>query len=95
MGPRGDAVLEFDDSVGQILAALDRLGLRENTLVILTSDNGPVLDDGYRDQANEQLGSHRPAGVLRGGKYSLFEGGTRVPMIVRWPARVVAELRQR
>ena len=54
----------------------------------MTSDNGPVVDDGYRDQAVEKLGSHRPAGPLRGGKYSAFEAGTRVPFIVRWPARV-------
>lgn len=88
MGPRGDAILEFDDNVGTILAALDRLGLKENTLVILSSDNGPVVDDGYKDDAVEKLGSHKPAGPLRGGKYSAFEGGTRVPFVVRWPAKV-------
>ena len=57
-------------------------------LVILTSDNGPVVDDGYRDGAVKGLGGHRPAGPYRGGKYSKFEGGTRVPFVVRWPARV-------
>lgn len=88
MGPRGDAILEFDDNVGTILAALDRLGLKENTLVLLSSDNGPVVDDGYKDDAVEKLGDHKPAGPLRGGKYSAFEGGTRVPFIIRWPARV-------
>lgn len=88
MGLRGDAILEFDWQVGQILDALDRFKLSENTLVILSSDNGPVIDDGYKDEAREKLGSHKPAGPLRGGKYSLFEGGTRVPFIVRWPARV-------
>ena len=88
MGPRGDAILEFDWSVGEVLAALDRLGLAEHTLVIVTSDNGPVVDDGYVDQAVEKLGAHRPGGPLRGGKYSAFVAGTRVPFLLRWPARV-------
>ena len=88
MGPRGDAIAEFDDTVGQVLSALEKSGLEKNTIVILTSDNGPVLDDGYRDGAVEKLGAHRPAGPWRGGKYSLFEAGTRVPFIVRWPGHV-------
>lgn len=88
MGPRGDAILQLDWSVGEILGALDRHGLARNTLVIFSSDNGPVIDDGYRDQAVEKLGDHRPAGPWRGGKYSNFEGGTRVPFFVRWPERV-------
>ena len=88
MGPRGDAIVEFDWSVGEVLRALDERGLADNTLVILTSDNGPVLDDGYRDDAVARQGDHRPAGPHRGGKYSKFEGGTRVPMVVRWPGRV-------
>jgi arylsulfatase A-like enzyme len=88
LGVRGDVILEFDWCVGEILAALEKNGLAENTLVILSSDNGPVVDDGYRDGAREKLGDHRPAGPLRGGKYSIFEGGTRVPFIVRWPGRV-------
>ncbi len=88
MGPRGDAIVQADWAVGQVLGALDRLKLTGDTLVIFTSDNGPVVDDGYQDRAVELLGSHRPAGDLRGGKYSLFEGGTRVPFIVRWPAAV-------
>jgi arylsulfatase A-like enzyme len=89
MGPRGDAILQADWCVGQIIETLDRLGIAENTLVILTSDNGPVVDDGYQDDAVKKLGSHRPAGPLRGGKYSAFEGGTRVPFIVRWPGHVM------
>jgi len=55
---------------------------------VFTSDNGPVLDDGYRDQAVEKLGGHRPAGGLRGGKYSAYDAGTRVPFILRWSDRV-------
>jgi arylsulfatase A-like enzyme len=88
MGPRGDAIVQFDDSVGEILKALDRLKLADDTLIILSSDNGPVVDDGYRDNAVERLGSHRPAGIWRGGKYTTFEGGTRLPFLVRWPRRV-------
>jgi arylsulfatase A-like enzyme len=88
LGPRGDAILEFDWSVGEILSALDRNGLAKDTLVILSSDNGPVVDDGYQDEAVTRLGDHRPSGPLRGGKYSSFEGGTRVPFVVRWPAEV-------
>jgi arylsulfatase A-like enzyme len=84
MGPRGDAILEFDWSVGEILNCLDNLNISKNTLVILTSDNGPVVDDGYMDQAAELLDGHTPAGPLRGGKYSLFDGGTRVLFVTRW-----------
>ena len=86
MGLRGDAIVQFDWSVGEIVRALEEQGLLENTLIILTSDNGPVLDDGYVDQAEELVGDHSPTGGLRGGKYSAFEGGTRVPFIVHWPA---------
>lgn len=88
MGPRGDAIAEFDWSVGEILETLKRLGLDENTMVILSSDNGPVVDDGYQDQAVERLGDHKPAGPLRGGKYSAFEAGTRLPFIIRWPEKI-------
>ena len=88
LGPRGDAILEADWSAGQIIEALDRLKLTNNTLVIFTSDNGPVVDDGYKDEAKEKLGNHRPSGPFRGGKYSTFEAGTRVPFIVRWPGHV-------
>jgi len=88
MGPRGDAILQFDWTVGEIMTALDRLKLAQDTLVILSSDNGPVVDDGYQDGAAAGLGAHRPTGPLRGGKYSNFEAGTRVPFLVRWPARV-------
>lgn len=88
MGPRGDAIAEFDWSVGQIIETLERLNLTENTIIILSSDNGPVVDDGYKDQAVELLGDHKPAGTLRGGKYSAFEAGTRIPFIVSWPGKV-------
>lgn len=85
LGYRGDAILQLDFAVGQILKTLDYLGLSKNTIVIFSSDNGPVLDDGYEDGAVEQLNGHTPAGPLSGGKYSIFEGGTRMPLIIRWP----------
>lgn len=85
LGPRGDVIAELDWCVGELLKTLEELGLRENTLVIFSSDNGPVLDDGYQDRAPELTGDHRPAGPLRGGKYSRFDGGTRVPFILSWP----------
>lgn len=88
MGPRGDAIAELDWCAGQVLDKLEQLGLAENTLVMFSSDNGPVVDDGYKDQAAEKLGAHKPAGDWRGGKYSIFEGGTRIPFMLRWPARV-------
>ena len=91
MGPRGDAILQFDWSVGQVLDALERNGLLDNTIVIITSDNGPVIDDGYKDQAVELLGDHNPRGPLRGGKYSAYEAGTRVPFLLSWPKDGVAK----
>lgn len=90
MGPRGDAIAQMDWSVGEILKTLDRLKLSKNTLIIFTSDNGPVVDDGYKDQAKEKIGNHKPAGLFRGSKYSAYEAGTRVPFIVSWPAKVKA-----
>lgn len=90
-GLRGDAILQLDWTVGQVLEALKKNGLEQKTLVIFTSDNGPVLDDGYHDQANELLGKQDPNGPYRAGKYSAFEGGTRVPFLVRWPAKIAAD----
>jgi len=88
LGPRGDAVLEADWCVGEIMRKLKEDGLLDNTLVIFSSDNGPVLNDGYYDQAAELNGTHTPWGPFRGGKYSLLEAGTRVPFIVSWPGHV-------
>ena len=88
LGPRGDAIAEMDWCVGEMLDALDRCGLKEDTIVVFSSDNGPVLNDGYYDEAVELCGDHRPAGPLRGGKYSMYDGGTRVPFIVSWPGTV-------
>ncbi len=88
MGKRGDVITEMDWMTGEITRQLEASGLKNNTLVIFTSDNGPVLDDGYDDRAEKLAGSHQPSGKYRGGKYSAFEGGTRVPMIVFWPGRI-------
>jgi len=88
MGPRGDAILEFDWSVGEVMKIVEDLKLSEKTIIIVTSDNGPVVDDGYKDDAVEKLGSHKPSGPLRGGKYSAFEGGTRVLFVVNWKGKV-------
>lgn len=90
MGPRGDAILQLDWTVGEVLKALDRLKISNNTLLVFTSDNGPVIDDGYQDKAVELLHGHTPSGKMRGGKYSAFEAGTRVPLIVRWPGKIKA-----
>lgn len=88
LGPRGDAIVQFDWNVGRIVETLRSCGLLENTLIILSSDNGPVLFDGYWDGAIEHNGTHRAAGPWRGGKYSRWEGGTRMPFVVSWPGRV-------
>lgn len=87
MGPRGDVIAQMDWVTGEVIKYLEKAGIADNTLIIFTSDNGPVLDDGYADQAEELLGQHRPAGPFRGGKYSAYEAGTRVPMIVYWPGK--------
>ena len=94
LGYRGDAMVQFDWSVGEILDALEEHGLTENTIVIFSSDNGPVYDDGYEDGttvlcSNEEKDrGHDGSGIWRGGKYQIYEGGTRVPFLLRWPAAV-------
>lgn len=90
MGLRGDVIAQFDWTVGEVVKALRKLKLQDNTLIILTSDNGPVVNDGYKDEAEAKLNGHSPAGPLRGNKYSAFDGGTRIPAIVCWPGKVKA-----
>lgn len=94
LGYRGDAMVQFDWSTGQIMDALEQHGLKENTIVIFSSDNGPVYDDGYEDgttvnTSEEEVDQgHDGSGIYRGGKYQIYEGGTRVPFIIRWPKRI-------
>jgi arylsulfatase A-like enzyme len=88
MGPRGDVILEADYCVGEIIKTLKEEGVLDNTLIVFSSDNGPVLNDGYYDDAVEKLGNHKPNGPLRGGKYSLLEAGTRVPFFTYWKGQI-------
>ena len=85
---RSNVEIGSSDPLAALGGLLDRFGLAEKTLVIFCSDNGPVMDDGYKDLALEKRGSHRPAGPYRGGKYSVYEGGTRTPLITRWKGRI-------
>ncbi|MEI7532772.1 MAG: arylsulfatase [Verrucomicrobiae bacterium] len=87
-GVRGDVIQQIDWEVGEIMKTLDRLQLATNTIVILSSDNGPILFDGYYDHSVEDLNGHQPTAGLRGWKYLTFEGGCRVPFIARWPQQI-------
>ena len=88
LGYRGDAIVELDWCVGELMKTLKRLDLEQNTLVVFCSDNGPVLNDGYKDGAVEKNDGHKPAGPYSGGKYTIQEGGTRTPFITRWPGTI-------
>lgn len=91
-GPFGDWIHELDQSVARILATLDKVGATENTLVIFTSDNG-----GVAKPENERLlqttaikAGLKVNGDVRGGKHDVWEGGFKVPFVVRWPGKVAA-----
>ena len=88
MGPRGDAIVEADWCLGELKKTLEAEGIIDNTLIIFSSDNGPVLNDGYYDDSDVKNGDHLPSGPFRGGKYSLFEAGTRVPFFTYWKGKI-------
>lgn len=88
MGPRGDVIVEADWCIGELVKTLKEEGVLDNTMIIFSSDNGAVLNDGYYDDAVEKLGDHKPNGPLRGGKYSLLEAGTRVPFFTYWQGKI-------
>jgi len=85
---RGDVIVQLDWCVGELVKTLDRLKLSDNTLIVFCSDNGPVGDDGYKDEALEKMVDHSPNGPFSGGKYSVLEGGTRTPFITYWPGKI-------
>lgn len=87
-GIRCDVITQLDWCVGRVLETLVDCGVADNTLVIFTSDNGPVVNDGYDDNSVQLLGPHKPAGSFRGGKYSIYEGGTRMPFITHWRGHI-------
>jgi len=89
-GVRCDVIEQLDWTVGQVLETLEKHKLMNNTLVLFSSDNGAVVDDGYADGAQQDLNGHTPSSIFRGGKYSLYEGGTRVPFIASWPGHIPA-----
>jgi len=84
-GPRGDMVVVVDFMVGEIVQTLDRLGIAENTMIVVTSDNGAQPFD-----VDQELHNHKSCGDLRGYKSQIWDGGHREPFVVRWPARVAA-----
>ncbi|MDA7673215.1 arylsulfatase [Verrucomicrobiales bacterium] len=88
LGYRADAIVQLDWCVGELMKKVDELGIADNTLFVFCSDNGPVMDDGYKDFALEKLGTHDANGPYSGGKYSVYEGGTRTPFITRWKGRI-------
>lgn len=92
LGSRGDAVVEADWCVGEVISYLEHKGMLDNTLVIFTSDNGPVINDGYNDDADVRLGDHDPRAGTRGGKYSLYDGGTHIPLIVYWKGHLMPQV---
>lgn len=93
-GIYGDVIEEFDHCVAEIVKSLKKNGVYDNTIIIVSSDNGPMVKEGYDDGALENISGHDPFGNLRGEKYSLHEGGTRVPFICSWPRKIRKPFKQ-
>ena len=90
-GPYGDWIHELDASVGGVLEALDRKKFTDNTLVLFTSDNGGVNKPNKPSESTDALKAGlKVSGSFRGGKHDVWEGGFRVPYLVRWPGHVPA-----
>lgn len=87
LGPYGDFLMETDWVVGEVLAELDAQGVAEDTLLFFTTDNGCSPQAGFEALANKD---HHPSGPFRGHKADIYEGGHRVPFLVRWPGKVAA-----
>ena len=90
VGPHGDFIFEFDYVVGRLLDTLDRLGIADNTLVMVTSDNGPEVTSVYHMRRDHQHDGARP---WRGMKRDQWEGGHRIPFIARWPEMIAPDTR--
>ena len=103
LGPYGDFVMQVDSTVGGLVTSIDRLGIKENTIVIYTSDNGSFMyrlndksqPDHIADEAVQKFYPHNHSanGPWRGTKADIWEAGHRVPFFVRWPARVKGGLK--
>lgn len=87
LGLYADFVMETDDAIGQIMRATEEAGIAKDTLIIVTSDNGCSPQANFPDLIAK---GHNPSGVMRGHKADIYDGGHRVPFIVRWPAKVKA-----
>lgn len=87
-GIYGDVVQQFDYSVGEVVKALKNAGVYDNTIIIISSDNGPRIKEAYDDGATENMNGHDPYAGMRGLKYTIYEGGLRLPFVFSWPDKI-------